>query len=180
MNKTIRKATILFLLLIVSSSCAFADPNPAPSVNFQIAHAINVSVDYYFEFQNPATYAAYPNSSVSFSSPGEYRFALLAFVLRAGTVTFSSVEIQVSDLINTEDSEKYCDFIFRVYEANNTAVSIPFIADPDKHGAGYSVLKTIWSPLSGSDEIAELWITIDDTNAVAGTYQGTVRVVITD
>ena len=176
MKQIVKKTAILLLLFISASFCLFADN----SVSFQIAHAINVSSDYYFEFQKPDTSAPFPNSTVSFSAAGEYQFAKLAFVLRAGTVLFSSVEIQVSDLIQTENSDEYCAFTFKVYEANNTAVSIPFVADTDKHGAGYSVLKTNWTPASGSDEIAEFWITIDDDNAMIGTYQGTIRVVITN
>ena len=175
MKRITKKLTVVLLLLLLVSFCLFAE-----AVSFKIAHAINVSSDFYFEFQKPETSAPFPNATVSFASAGEYQFAKLAFVLRAGTVFFSTVEIQVSDLVHTEESDKYLDFIFRVYEANNTAVPIPFVADPDKHGAGSSELKTNWTPASGSDEIAEFWITIDDTNAMVGTYQGTLRVIITD
>ena len=96
------------------------------------------------------------------------------------------MDIEISDLVYSEDETKFLDFTLSIFKPNDTTV-IPFTPSPNStHGAGsanlftnkqfvkYDVNQT-WN----RDEIADFRIAIDDTNAEIGTFSGYLKFIVT-
>lgn len=182
MKQITKKLTVVLLLLLSVSFCLFADSTP---FLFQISHAINVTSAYYFEFWKYRTGEAVPNATISYSSAGDYGLATLGIIYNANT-TVSRMDIEISDLVYSEDETKFLDFTLSIFKPNDTTV-IPFTPSPNStHGAGsanlftnkqfvkYDVNQT-WN----RDEIADFRIAIDDTNAEIGTFSGYLKFIVT-
>lgn len=179
MKKAINKAIILFLLFVVLPVCISADP-----FRFQIAHAINVSSSYSLVFWKFRTAEAIPNNAVSYSSGGDYGLATLGITYNS-MVRIPKLEIEVSDLTLNGDDSKFLDFTLQVYKANDPTSPFSF-TQTSPHGAGSATLFTnktftkydtthTWN----NDEIADFRIIIDDSTAVAGTYSGYLKFIVT-
>ena len=182
MKQITKKLTVVLLLLLSVSFCLFADYDPFV---FQISHAINVTSAYYFEFWKYRTGEAVPNATISYSSAGDYGLATLGIIYNANT-RISRMDIEITDLVYSEDETKFLDFTLSIYKPNDTTV-IPFTPSPNStHGAGsaklfedkqfvkYDVNQT-WN----RDEIADFRIAIDDTNAEIGTFSGYLKFIVT-
>ena len=170
-------ALAAFLILIALPFCIYAD-----TTSFMISHSINASAAYYFAFWKTGTTNVI--TEAAFSSAGNYKLATLGIAYTAA-VSFSDIHIDVSNLSYTSNGNTYyCDFTFTVYEPNTTT-QIAFDVDENSHGSGSSTLMTnkTFTKYSAStwdtDTIADFVITIDDSNAAAGTYNGTLTFTAT-
>ena len=179
MRNTKAHIVILFALFVFLLPVS-ADPS-ASSV-FKISHAINVSAEYHFEFWKSRTQEIV--TSVSITDEETVSVATLGIIYNRD-LSFSRLEIEVSELTQIVGGNiEYLDFTFQVFRPN-TSTPIEYSPDENGHGAGNSVLAEnrtftkynaeVWN----KDEIADLVITIDDTNALPGNYYGTITFTYT-
>lgn len=175
-----RKGTTAVMMIIILLAVPFCVH--AGTTSFMISHSINASAAYYFAFWKTGTTNVI--TEAAFSSAGNYKLATLGIAYTAA-ISFSDISITVSNLAYTaNETTYYCDFDFTVYEPNTTT-QITFTEDENSHGSGSSTLATnrTFTKYSAStwdtDTIADFVITIDDSNAAAGTYNGTLTFTAT-
>ena len=179
MKRRFRFVVIFICCFVSFTCCLFADTQG--TTEFKISHSINASSSFYFEFWKSRTTQAI--ASVSLTSSGTFELATLGISFTGADVTVSQVDVEVTDLVHTVDASQYLDFTFHIYQPNNHAVEIPFSVDPSSHGAGTATLfenrTFILDAINSTDEIADFMITIDDSDAMAGTYTGYLRFILT-
>lgn len=178
-----KKRISLLIALFVCFNCFLpVSMFAAETTTFHISHSINATSSFYFEFWKYRTTESIPNATVSYTSAGNFGIATLG-IAYYGSITISKVEISVTNLVNTDDDTMFCDYVFQVYEPNTTT-AIEFTSTSD-HGAGYATLFsnrtfTTASASLNTDEIADFKITIDDSDAIAGTYTGYLTFTVTN
>lgn len=178
-------AIILFVLLLACSFSVFADDsqNLAPiNKNFRLYHLVNVSSDYHFEFWKPGA-SGTQLQEVSFDSAGDYIFATLMIIYSSRVNENKSLSVTF-DRLEDSTGTLFYDYTMSVYNHNGDSITV--VPNQTKgHGAGsvsllsrlsFSTYSTTVLPYR--DEIATFKISLDDTNALAGTYSGKVTVVI--
>ena len=122
-------------------------------------------------------------TSATFYSGGTYNLATLGIVYNK-SVTFSSLEIEVSELTQIIDGNPvYLDFTFYCFKPN-TSQAIAFTPTLNGHGAETSTLAenktfSVYTAAWNTDEVADFRISIDDSDAQAGTYSGTITFTFT-
>lgn len=126
-----RKNRVLTIIILICFLVAAPVYIIAGSVSFQISHAINVAASYHFEFWKYRTSEQIPNYTVNYNSAGEYGLATLAIAYNSN-VRVSRLDIEVTDLVNTEDETQFCDFVFKIYRRLISIISSFFHKQAEK------------------------------------------------
>ena len=182
--------TVLIVLLFIvsfSASASYAPVLPGQR-DFLLVHRIAPDSRFSFYFLDPTGHAQGEIDSVEISESGEHIFARFA-VKYTVTLTFSSIQLTFSPLVNNEDNQVFYDYHMQVLVPHTSGtILVPVSEDQGGHGAGTAQLvtepggkefeKTVQAEWQDAD-IADLKIILDDSSATAGTYSGSITVEFT-
>jgi len=186
---TFYKKAFLFLSLLFVAASIYADE----TFPFKLTHYIgDLTASGYCEYWNPGTREKI--NEKKFTGGGVYnRFATLGIRYK-GTVTASTISVTFSDLCkltgeNTLDTTIVCPYRMYIYDAKNSGTLLVQVEDytgETGNGGATAVLfdqSKKWTSSSpttqDADVIADFYIIIDDRDAQAATYQGTITTTIT-
>ena len=189
-----REKTVHFIVLILvlfiavfSASASYAPVIPGQR-NFLLVHRIAPDSRFSFYFLDPTGHAQGAIDSVEISESGAHTFARFAIKYTV-TLTFSSIQLTFSPLVNNEDNQVFYDYHMQVLVPHTTGtILVPVSEDQGGHGSGTAQLvteqggkefeKTVQAEWQDAD-VADLKIILDDTNAMVGTYSGSITVEFT-
>ena len=174
-------ASLLFLSLIVFF--LFGVDKEYASSSFKLAHNVNVSKSYYCEFWVPGT--TNKMLTKNFNQGGTYLFTTLAIYFNTRIVGVS-LNVSFTDLLNTDNSSSYVPYTMVILAPDSTTELVSVTNASGGHGAGSATLlnnatltKYDTDSEWNTDEIADFQITIDASEAPAGTYQSTITITLT-
>ena len=173
-----KQSVIVLVLICLSLACLFADP--MVSRDFKLTHTINV--DSRFNFYFKSTEGDNPIITSVELNPLHPRFARFGISLN-WRVAFSSILLAFSPLVHTIEETVYYDYVVSIVEPHSDTQLVSTTPNPIGHGAcsaefapsnnGIEFEKTIAGPQQDID-IADFLITLDDSTALAGQYQGSI------
>ena len=182
--------TVLIVLLFIvsfSASASYALVIPGQR-NFLLVHRIAPDSRFSFYFLDPTGHAQGAIDSVEISESGAHIFARFAIKYTV-TLTFSSIQMTFSPLVNNENDQLFYDYHMNVLVPHTASTILVDVSEtPGGHGAGTAQLvtepggkefeKTVQAEWQDAD-VADLKIILDDTNAMVGTYSGSITVEFT-
>jgi hypothetical protein len=168
---------VALILFLFSMGCAFSDP--AASKSFNLKHVVNVAREYHFEFRNPDNNDVI--DSVSLTSSGTHLIATLAINYNTN-ITFSRIAVSFTDLKKTDNDSLYYPFTMDILRPNTSDRLVNTTSTENGHGAGAATLyenktfRKYSTDAWNTDEVADFRINLDDSEALAGTYQGNLQI----
>lgn len=169
---------VILVILVISVFPLLADPLVARQ--FRLTHTVNVDSRYSFYFKS--TEGDNPVITSVELSPANPRFARFGISLN-WRVAFSSILLTFNPLEHTTEANVYYDFTIQVVEPHTETPIVTTVPLEIGHGActaelvssesGREFEKTIEGPQQDID-IADFIIDLDDSNAMAGHYQGSI------
>ena len=190
------------LLLLLSLSLfvfgyAYAD-SPTVDVNksFELFHNVSVERSYSFQFQNPANNYSQFSSAAVLSLTQNLHFATLVLKFNSD-ISFSSIELRFQYLHGSEvvNGQFPCaPYVMKVYKAGSRTdadllgtvnASVLGIDNEDSIAGsvnainGTTTYRHQGTSVLETRRIVDFLITVDGTNAIAGTYNASIYCVFT-
>ena len=179
--------TVLIILLFIVSFSAFAsyDPVIPSNRNFWLTHSIGL--DNRFSYFYTGTDAQHVGTITSYEFPeaGVYRFARFCIKYNQD-ISFTSIVLAFTPLVHNEDNQEFYDYTVRILEPHTNTVFAdvePQIGGNYKYTSELVSTEMTFEKTTAGDwqeaEIADLEITLDDSNSIAGQYSGSITCSIT-
>lgn len=177
------KIVVLTILFLLSAAMLFSSDTRQDGISFRFLHEVHVDSSFYSEYRTPGTGTKI--TEVQFGNPGTYRFATLVIGYNK-SMSFTSISLSFGPLLHNMIEDAYYDYSMLIFDPGYNSVLAEVVPDNDiGHGAGsvvfsnVTLLKPANSGLVVERELVDFEITLDDSEAMAGTYSGNITCVFT-